>query len=290
MQSENRLKIVRADTLGLCFGVRNALAVARELPDPAAVTIHGELVHNDDVQKELGRRGFRSTDEGERRDLPPTRDVLVTAHGISERERRRLLAAEKRLVDTTCPLVRHAHESAVELGRRGYFVIVIGRHGHVEVEGLTGDLERFAVVQTVADVRTFPGPRLGIVCQTTTPPDVADRLRRVIEVRNPGKPIRFLDTVCRPTRERQDAVLAILPRIEALVVVGGRHSNNTRQLAGLARRHGVPAFLVRGPADLDPAALARFTTVGLTAGASTPDAAIEAVADALGRIRPTRPG
>lgn len=278
------MKILRATSLGMCFGVRHALDVARDLADPSAVTIHGELVHNEEVLEGLKRRGFRMTPEGPEREMPGTRDVLVTAHGISEKERLRLLAADRRVIDTTCPLVRVVHEAARELERRGWFVVVVGKPGHVEVQGLTGDLAACAVVQVPDDVRTWDAPRIGVVCQTTMPPDHVARMRDAIEARNPGTPVRFVDTVCRPTRDRQQAVLALLRRVDALVVVGGRRSNNTRQLVRLATKHGVPAFHVTGAAELRPAWFRDFRTVGLTAGTSTPDATVDAVHAALERI------
>ena len=109
------MKVLRADAMGLCFGVRDALALAAGLTDPANVTIHGELVHNETVLVLLRTRGFRMTAETERDSLPPTQDVLITAHGISDRERRRLEGAGKRLIDTTCPLVERVHRQFLEV-------------------------------------------------------------------------------------------------------------------------------------------------------------------------------
>lgn len=273
--------VILASHLGMCFGVRDAIAAAHRVATPRDTTIYGELVHNREVVGALQARGFSLIDEADRSRVPVTPAVLITAHGISDTERQRLASAGKTLVDTTCPLVRRVHLAARRLCRDGYFVIVIGRRDHVEVRGITGDLRDFDVVERVDDVRCYDSPRLGIVCQTTTPPSVADEIHSAIVARNPGKDVRFVDTICDPTRARQDAVLELLGRVDALVVVGGRHSNNTRQLANLAERHGLRVLHVEGPCDLDPDWFASVSVVGLTAGTSTPDATIQAVHRAL---------
>src|SRR5262245_734198 len=118
------MRVIKAEVLGMCFGVRDALQTLEGVTDPGRVTIHGELVHNESVLAELDRRGFRMVKESARRPLPVTDTVLITAHGVSDCERQRLQAAGKQLVDTTCPLVRRAHEAAQKLQREGYHVLV----------------------------------------------------------------------------------------------------------------------------------------------------------------------
>jgi 4-hydroxy-3-methylbut-2-enyl diphosphate reductase len=221
------------------------------------------------------------TPEVGRTSLPLTDHVVITAHGVSERERRRLLDAGKELIDTTCPLVRRVHDAARALHDDGRFVLVIGRPDHVEVLGIVGDLERYAVVPDSAAVRDYAELRLGVICQSTTTPDEAGRVRGAISAANPDADIRYVDTICRPTKERQQAARALIDQAEALVVVGGRHSNNTRQLARLAAERGVPVAHVQTADDLDPTWLAPFRVVGLTAGTSTPDSTIDAVERAL---------
>jgi 4-hydroxy-3-methylbut-2-en-1-yl diphosphate reductase len=275
------MEVICATAMGMCFGVRDALKIVGQVEDPARVTIRGELVHNEEILADLDRRGFRAVPEAARDAIPDSPEILITAHGVSNRERQQLLTAGKTLIDTTCPLVRHVHEAAQRLHREGAFVIVIGKPNHVEVLGIVGDLERYAVVATVDEVARYDAPRLGIVCQSTTPPAEAERIRRAIEARNPGKPIRYIDTICRPTRDRQDAAAALLSQVEAVVVVGGSHSNNTRQLTRLAQERGVPVVQVRSAAELDPAWFTPYRVVGLTAGTSTLDRTIDEVHRAL---------
>jgi 4-hydroxy-3-methylbut-2-enyl diphosphate reductase len=275
------MKIIRAEVMGMCFGVRDALEVLAEVERPEEVTIHGELVHNDVILSRLDERGFRQVSESARRELPLTETVLVTAHGISQAERQRLQAAGKRLVDTTCPLVTRAHNAAQKLQAEGYHVLVIGRRGHVEVQGVIEDLHSFDVVQSPEEVRSYPQRRLGIMCQTTTPARLVARVREAVAALNPDAEIRFLDTVCHPTKDHQRALEELLERAEAVVVVGGRNSNNTRELVARCRERNVPAYHVQGAADLDPSWFAGLHTVGLTAGTSTLDETIEGVHRAL---------
>lgn len=279
------MKVIRAEAMGMCFGVKDALEATRQVEDPSSVTIYGELVHNETVQGELRHRGFAAMPEGERA-VPRTSRVLITAHGVSDAERSRLQAAGKEVLDTTCPLVQRAHRAAVRMDREGYLVVVVGRRGHVEVEGLIGDLTDSRVVWTAAEVESWGRGRIAVLCQTTTPTwhaaAVVDEIRR----RNPLAEVRFVDTICKPTKDRQKALDDLLDRVQALVVVGGRNSNNTRQLGRLAEARGIPALHVQGPADLDAAWLGRFETVGLTAGTSTPDECIDAVHRALQAFRP----
>lgn len=275
------MRVIRADALGMCFGVRDALVAMDGVASPADATVHGELVHNEEVNRRLAARGFATQPETDRGRIPLTTHVVITAHGVSARERARLAAAGKTLIDTTCPLVTRVHEAAQSLEHSGYFVLVVGRPAHVEVEGLVGDLDRFEVVPDVPSVRRYGVGKLGVVSQSTTMPDEFGRIVAAIRAANPGVPVKVVDTICRPTRERQDAVADLLDRVEALVVVGGRHSNNTRQLVRLAEERGMPAAHVQGADDLDAAWCGRFRVVGLTAGTSTLDSAVDSVERAL---------
>lgn len=276
------MQVIRAEALGLCFGVRDALEYVAVVREPENVTVYGELVHNEHVNRRLAGLGFRRMPEQDRgQAAPETAAVLITAHGISNTERARLEAAGRRLLDTTCPLVRRAHQAALRLDAEGCFVVVIGRRGHVEVRGLTGDLRHWEVVESADEVRCYQAERIGVVCQTTTPETLVESVLEAVWAKNPGKDIRFMDTVCRPTRERQEALARLLPQVDALVVVGGRNSRNTRELAEAARARGVPALQVEGAADLDPAWFNGYRTVGLTAGTSTLDETIAEVHCAL---------
>jgi 4-hydroxy-3-methylbut-2-enyl diphosphate reductase len=282
------MKVLRASALGMCFGVRDAIQATAEIDRPGDVTIHGELVHNERVLVQLQERGFHMSAERERGGIPMTPAVLVTAHGISNRERGRLAAAGKRLIDTTCPLVRRVHEAAMKLAAAGFDIVVIGRPGHVEVQGITEDLETCHVVASVDDVRTWLLPKIGVICQSTTPPRLAREILSAIEGQNPLSEVRFVNTICQPTADRQAALGELCEQVDAVVVVGGANSNNTRQLANLAREAGVPVWQVQSAADVRPEWFDGCECVGLTAGTSTLDQTVDEVFKALSAIAPRK--
>jgi 4-hydroxy-3-methylbut-2-enyl diphosphate reductase len=215
------MRVVRAEVLGMCFGVRDALKAMGRVAEPGSVTVHGELVHNEVVLHDLAARGFRTVGEGNRDGVPETPDVLITAHGISDRERARLEKVGKRLIDTTCPLVRRAHDAALALRDEGRHVLLIGKRGHVEVRGLVEDLRSYDVIESDRDVKAYTHRKLGVICQTTSTDRDVDRLRTLILARNPSADIRFIDTVCLPTKEHQRALERLIDGVDAVVVVGG---------------------------------------------------------------------
>lgn len=278
------MRVVRAGVMGMCFGVRDALRAIARVEEPEVVTIHGQLVHNEVVLDELGGRGFRMTGEADRAGVPETPAVLITAHGVSDRERSRLTAAGKTLIDTTCPLVVRVHEAARSLERQGYHVLVVGVRAHVEVRGVVEDLESFDVIGSVDEVRRYPFPKLGIVCQSTMPEALAAQVRAAVVEKNAGSEVRYVDTVCLPTKEHQRSLERLLDEVEAVVVVGGRASNNTRALAARCAERGKRVWRVATAAELDPAWFDGLSTVGLTAGTSTLDATIDEVEAALLRL------
>lgn len=277
------MQILRAAELGMCFGVRDALDVIEAVPNPTDVTIHGELVHNQEVLRDLDRRGFAHSSE-DARPVPSTPVVLVTAHGISDRERDRLRGAGKQLIDTTCPLVQKAHAAAQELQRAGFRVVVVGKRDHVEVRGIAEDLCDPIVVGCVEEVVTWPDAALGLVFQTTTQVEVAAAIEAKVRERNAHARIAMADTICSPTKARVAALRELLPQVDALVVVGGRNSNNTKQLVRTAEASGVRALHVEHAGELEAEWFAGVRVVGLTAGTSTLSTTIDAVHATLDRI------
>jgi 4-hydroxy-3-methylbut-2-enyl diphosphate reductase len=210
--------------------------------------------------------------------------VLITAHGISNRERALLAAGGREIIDTTCPLVRKAHRAALALAAAGFFVIVIGKKGHVEVRGLTGDLPvgGFEVVETQMGVRCYGAARLGVLAQTTAVECEARQIVGRVRELNPDAEVRFVNTICQPTRDRQAALERLLEVVDVLVVVGGRYSNNTRELVARARQAGVRAVHVEDAGELVEGMFGAEEVVGLTAGTSTLAEAVAAVRERLG--------
>lgn len=269
------MKIIHARHLGMCFGVRDAIALALERADAGPLTILGELVHNPTVSDALRARGVaiaRSLDE------VATRTVMVTAHGASETALAATRARGLEVTEATCPLVHVAHRAVRMLVREGYHPVIVGQAGHVEVRGLTEDLSLFDVVLTDEDVeRLEEHPRIGVAAQTTQSIENVRRLVGLIRQRFPRSEVRFVDTVCKPTKDRQAAARELAQQSDVVIVVGGINSNNTRELARTCRTYCSRVYHVQGDTDLDAVWFAAASTVGITAGTSTPDAVIDRV-------------
>lgn len=269
------LRILRAAHLGMCFGVRDAIDLAVQRADTTPLTILGDLVHNDAVLASLRSRGIASVTDPAR---VTTRTVMVTAHGASERSRARSRALGLEIVDATCPLVDVAHRAVQALVRDHYHPVIIGQRGHVEVRGLTEDLDAFDVVLDETDVLALaPRPRLGVAAQTTQPIDTVRRLVGCIRRRFPDADVCFVDTVCRPTKQRQAAAIDLARQADLVIVVGGASSNNTRRLVETCSLYCARVHHVQTDADLCADWFRGTETVGLTAGTSTPDEVVDRV-------------
>ncbi len=273
------MKIVRAEHLGMCFGVRDAITLALKQAKAEPLTILGDLVHNETVLAELRAQGIRMAQQPADVD---TLTVMVTAHGAAERAMSKARGRYLNVLEATCPLVRVAHRNLAWLVREGFHPVIIGKHGHVEVRGMTGDLDKFDVVLDEEDVaKLCERPRFGVVAQTTQPIDRVRHLVRLIRERFPQSEVRFIDTVCQPTKQRQNAAIELAQKCDMVIVIGGAHSNNTQELVKSCSRFCARVHHVQTAADLRPEWFLSAETVGLTAGTSTPDGVIIEVENRL---------
>jgi 4-hydroxy-3-methylbut-2-enyl diphosphate reductase len=285
------MEVRMADHLGMCFGVHDAIDLALRLTRQGPLTILGDLVHNPDVVAQMDAAGAVRT---QRPEEVRTRALLLTAHGTSDRVKQQLRSQGHQVHDATCPLVKRAHLALAQLVSEGRYPVVIGQADHVEVRGLVGDLTEYAIILKPEDLDQLEGPvhrnpRLGIVAQTTQPLPLVQELVEAIRQRFPSADVRLVDTVCQPTKDRQDAVHRLIAESDAVVVVGGPESNNSRKLTDLARSLGRLAFQVAGPSELRPEWFAGVQVVGVTAGTSTPDVTIQAVKEWLEQLDPKPP-
>ena len=277
------MEIVFADSHGKCYGVRDAVSLALSHPQRHEETILGELVHNPIVLRQLQDAGIRIASAADA-ELETTR-VMITAHGAADGGIAGLRERGLDVTQATCPLVAHAHRMLTRLVAEGYFPVVIGNPHHVEVRGLVGDLERFEVIQTSADLERLAGhSRIGIISQTTEPVERVLALAEQIRQRFPEVEVRLVDTVCAPTKERQLAARRLAATCDVIVVVGGRNSNNTRRLAQTCGEEGARCYQVETAGELQPEWFRGAGRVGITAGTSTPDETILAVRDRLREI------
>jgi 4-hydroxy-3-methylbut-2-enyl diphosphate reductase len=274
------MKILKAEHLGMCFGVRDAIALASDEAARQPVTILGELVHNPVVLDRLQEEGVAFADNpGDVR----TGTAIITAHGASNSAIARARLKIGNVIEATCPLVHVAHRAVHGLVREGFHPVIIGKRGHVEVRGLTEDLEDFDIVLSDDDVEALrPREKFGVAAQTTQPIERVRRLCALIRERFPRSEVKFVDTVCQPTKLRQNAAIDVAARVDVMIVVGGRHSNNTRELAETCRRRCAQVHQIETANELQASWFLNCETVGITAGTSTPD---DVIADVENRLR-----
>jgi len=269
------MKIVRATHLGMCFGVRDAIRFAQGQSAEKPITVLGDLVHNESVLDELRASGVQFQHQVS--DVK-TESVMITAHGASERTRSAARERGLNVLEATCPLVHAAHRAVARLANQGFHPVIIGKRDHVEVRGLTEDLTEFDVVLEEADVAALKErPRFGIAAQTTQPIDRVRRLVRMVGERFPRSQVQFVDTVCQPTKQRQTAAIEMARKSDVVIVIGGSHSNNTRELVQTCARFCSRVYHVQRAVDLRAESFEGAETVGLTAGTSTPDWIVDEV-------------
>jgi 4-hydroxy-3-methylbut-2-enyl diphosphate reductase len=281
------LTVLLATPRGYCAGVERAIQIVEAALDAHddPVYVRHEIVHNRHVVEELEAKGAVFVDEIA--EVPNGAEVIFSAHGVAREVVEQTEKRHLKYLDATCPLVNKVHAEAANRARQGYHVLLIGHAGHPEVEGTLGQVapDAITLVQSVADAETVTVPdpaRVAYTTQTTLSVDdttaIIDALkRRFPAIAAPGKA-----DICYATTNRQDAVKAIAPRADALLVVGAPNSSNSRRLVEVAAAQGCPrAVLIERAADMDFGALEGVATLGLTAGASAPEVLVQEVIETL---------
>jgi len=282
LRAPKQMRVIRANHLGMCFGVRDAIALAIEKSGVEPLTVLGDLVHNESVLAVLRARGITIEKQPE---AVSTRTVMVTAHGASERALGRARALGLNVLEATCPLVRVAHHAVARLVAEGYHPVIVGKRGHVEVRGLTEDLAEYDIVLEEQDVFGLKErARFGVAAQTTQPIDRVRHLVDLIRTRFPKSEVRFIDTVCQPTKQRQNAAIELARQSTVVIVVGGANSNNTMELAETCGRYCARVHHIQSTEDLRLEWFSDNDTVGLTAGTSSPEYIIAAVEEWLAAL------
>jgi 4-hydroxy-3-methylbut-2-enyl diphosphate reductase len=279
-------EIVVASPRGFCAGVSHAIEIVDLVLDRegAPIYVRHEIVHNRHVVERLRQRGAIFVDEVD--DVPDSGVLIFSAHGVSPAVRAAAAARHLRVIDATCPLVTKVHVEALRYARDGYDILVIGHRGHVEVVGTLGHApEQMHLVETVADVAdvTVRDPqRVAVVTQTTLSVDDTRDIVEAIRQRFPAVHLPAKDDICYATQNRQTAIKEVARQSETVLVIGSPTSSNANRLVEVARNAGTPAHLIEDPDGIDPSWVADATTVGLTAGASTPEELVQA---AIARLR-----
>ena len=288
------MDILLANPRGFCAGVERAIAIVERALEKfgAPIYVRHEVVHNRYVVDGLKAKGAVFVEE--LAEVPDGATVIFSAHGVPQSVRREAEARGLRVYDATCPLVTKVHMEVARLHQQGFEIIMIGHKGHPEVEGTmgqaTGKMYLVESIEDVARLEIAPGnvPPLAYVTQTTLSVDDARVIVHALNQRFPAIVGPRKDDICYATQNRQDAVKALVGKVDRVIVVGSRNSSNSNRLREVAAISGVPAYLVDGAEQIDPAWLDRDSRVGVTAGASAPEVLVNGVVDrlkALGALR-----
>lgn len=283
-----QIKLARA--MGNCFGVRNAIKIALQDKNRDELTILGQLVHNPQTVQKLLEYGIYMIHDLSELGQIKTRRVMITAHGASSRLIEKLKSMGFEVEDATCPLVSYVHKTIRGMVKKGLFPVVIGHPEHVEVKGIIGDLDEYYVLYTDKDLpglEALGKKHLGIVSQTTNQPEVVEQLAARIKNLPGVESVEFVNTVCKPTRDRQMAVHELASEVDMMIVIGGFNSSNTKKMVKICEDKGITCHHIETASELNPSWFAEKIRVGITAGTSTPDEVIEEVHQAIQKIRET---
>jgi len=280
-----RMEVILAEKYGFCAGVRVAdklVRLAAKRGEKGAIL--GQVVHNESVEAEMAGLGFPTVQVLENARQHGGR-IVFSAHGVAPSVRAEAKSLGLATIDTTCKFVTDIHTEIARSLAEGSFIAILGQADHREVIGYTKDLDpaRYAVFYRLEDVKAFDWSRhkvVKIVFQTTINADTF--AGHVAEIRKRVADTRIADTICYATKENQEALRALCtdPSIDAIVVIGGKFSKNTKELARIAAEKK-RTLLIGTAGELDPAQLSGVRKVGISAGASTPDYDVEAVVEKL---------
>ena len=284
------MRVILAQPRGFCAGVIRAIEIVERALERhgAPVYVRHEIVHNKAVVDGLRDKGALFVDTLEQ--VPPRAVTIFSAHGVSRSVEAEAAGRALHVLDATCPLVAKVHLQGRQYAASGRVVILIGHAGHPEVEGTTGQIDgRVLLVQNERDVEALdlaPDTPIAYVTQTTLSVDdtrgvIAALERRFSDVVGPN-----VRDICYATQNRQRAVRELCRQVDVLLIVGAANSSNSNRLREIGTECGIPSYLLADGGELDPAWVAGAGTVGITAGASAPEAMVEDVINALRRLAP----
>ncbi len=279
------LKVVRAASSGACFGVQRALDMTLQAAQRGVdVCTFGPLIHNPLVVEDLKSKGIEAANGVSE---VQTSAVVIRSHGVVPEVISELEAAGRQIIDATCPHVMRAQKAAARLARNGYLVVVVGESGHPEVEGISAHARAAGgeclVVGSASEIPASVQDPVGIVIQTTQPRAKLEEVVHSLEDR--GLSPKVCDTVCSATVHRQEAASALAAKADVMVVIGGRNSSNTTRLFEICKSVCDRTYHVESAHELDSSWFEPGFTVGVSAGASTPEAQIEEVVSCLESLR-----
>ena len=276
------MKIIKAESAGFCFGVKRAVDTVYKCTETGTdekIYTYGPIIHNEEVVKDMEKRGVRVIRSEE--DLAALKEgtVIIRSHGVEKRVYEELEKKGIHIVDATCPFVKKIHKIVEKHSEQGDRIIIIGNPDHPEVQGIRGWAKSpVSVIRNVEEAESFFCPadqKICIVAQTTFNYNKFKELVEIIEKKSYD--VSVLKTICNATKERQTEARSIAETVDAMIVIGDKHSSNTQKLFEICRKACNNTYYIQTLGDLDLNQLGSVETVGITAGASTPNNIIEEV-------------
>ncbi len=281
------MEVIVADNAGFCFGVKRAIKMANDTLDSSGDRVRslGSLIHNPQVVNSFRARGLEVVTDLDA--VEPVDTIIIRSHGVGPEVKEGAVERGLKVVDTTCPFVTKAQQYAARLIGDGYKVVMIGDRHHPEVVGVIAHTGNQAIViNTVAEAEALKFiPRMGVVFQTTHAIGHVQAIVGALLKR--GKEVRVFNTLCGATTSMQKTAIELSGEVEAMVIVGGRQSANTAQLAEVCRKVNPRVLQVESAEEIHEDWFRGLTRVGVSAGASTPDEVIAEVVDRITRIEPS---
>ncbi len=275
------MKVIKAKTAGFCFGVKRAVDTVYEQVDvcDGPIYTYGPIIHNEEVVKDLESKGVVVLRTEEELDNVENGTVIIRSHGVEKRIYDKLEAKGLRVVDATCPFVKKIHNIVRKESAEGKYILIIGNPDHPEVIGIRGWAgEHAAVIRNADDIENIDfskNRKICVVSQTTFNYNKFKDLVEIIKKKSYDSSV--LNTICNATKERQTEAESIAESVDAMIVIGDKHSSNTQKLFEICRKACNNTYYIQTLGDLDLNQLGSVETVGITAGASTPNNIIEEV-------------
>lgn len=264
------MKIIIARTAGFCWGVKRAMDKVLELRDDTneSISTFGPLIHNPQILNKLEGLGIKAAKDIDNLD---SEVVVIRTHGIPPSERKAIKDLGCRMVDTTCPDVAKIHSRIKRSVSQGQDVIIAGHHGHPEIKGILGYAgDHGFLVETPEDIKDLPKlDNVGLVAQSTFNKRVFQDIADAVKERFPEAEVH--NTICDATHNRQVEAKELSNKVEIMFVIGGKTSSNTKRLAEVCSDNGVETYHIETEAEINPETILNRETIGITAGASTPD-------------------
>ena len=278
----NSLSITIAKDVGFCLGVQRAIDIAKKAGKKhGSVAMLGDIVHNEQVVNDLKKLGVAVFEDIE--NIPINMPVIFRSHGTTAEVWQRARNRGLTIIDAACPLVNEIHVAARELEAEGRQVIIIGDPGHDEVEGIASQISNPIIVANEQDAEKLQKIRkAGIIIQSTQFHENVNSIVSALIFK--VSDLRIINTICKPTRNRQSQVRELAENNDVMVIVGSFTSANTKRLTSIAKTINPNSYQVQGPADIQPEWFMNMKSVGISAGASTPDEIVVKVTEKIGAL------